>query len=80
MFLFAAVSLCAVGYAAQEVIKRASNDPCGKCNIAPENLKCGRCGSHKLWVHGKQKYENGYLHTNYKCEDCGHQCMHKERY
>ena len=78
---FALLSGIALGYAAQQqAIKRASDDPCKKCNIADTNRKCGKCGSHKLWTDGKQEYKGGYLYTNYKCADCGHRCMNKERY
>lgn len=82
MFLFAVVSLCAVGYAAQEVIKRASDDPCGKCNIANENRKCGKCGgflsNYKTESKQIDKYKVEYWFY-YQCKVCGHQCMHKER-
>lgn len=76
----ALILVCALGAAATnaKMVKRASDDPCKKCNIADTNRECGRCHSSKLWSESSE-HKGGYLYTNYKCDNCGHRCMHKEK-
>ena len=86
MFLVCAFAVVGMCLAAGEVVKRANNDPCGRCNIADENRKCGKCGSMlNCSVVSKDEGELGtssyklYWIYTYTCTKCNHTCVNKER-
>lgn len=76
--IFAVVGICV---AAGKVVKRASDDPCGKCNIADENRECGKCGSflYSKYIGSEMKGYKVYYTYSYTCKSCHHTCYHTEK-